>query len=572
MEALRTELVRSRQENQALAHALDRQFLAAEAAGLGIWDCELDSGACHVSPIARNILGFDTHQCPEAVTAFFNGRTSDDECELQLRDGAGRERWVFLQRRAVHDEKGRTHRYVGSIMDIDSRKRGESALRASEERFALASKGSTDGIFDWDIVSGDMYFSERAQVLHGHGIGPTVRPRKVWRSLTKLHPDDDQVQLDAVANYLSGKTDAYDGEWRVLFPDGSYRWVRMRGVCLRDADGRPTRMSGSISDIDDRKRAEAALRASEERYALAVAGSSDGLWDWDLLTNELFLSERTQVLYGLSPGQTVRPRPEWRRMIVIHPDDLERQSRQIDDFIAGHGQYDIEFRFLYPDGVFRWIRDRGICVRDADGRATRMVGSTTDIDPRRRAEAALLRSQRLEATGILAGGIAHDFNNILAVIVGYGEMALRDAAPTSRLRRELDSIMVAAERGRLLVDLILAFSRTGVGQRVPVQAASVVREVLDLLAETLTADLQVRSVLTSDAAAVLGDPTQLHQVVMNLATNAVQAMPDGGLLQVSVTVESVDSQRLMTTGHIEPRRVRGSFVQGCRDRHPRGGR
>ena len=114
-----------------------------------------------------------------------------------------------------------------------------------------------------------------------------------------------------------------------------------------------------------------------------------------------------------------------------------------------------------------------------------MAGSVSDVDQQKRAEAALLQAQRLEATGTLAGGIAHDFNNILAAILGYGEMALQEAPSGTRLRRDLDSILIAAERGRSLVDRILAFSRSGVGERIPVHVESVLREALDLLSATL---------------------------------------------------------------------------------------
>ena len=144
-------------------------------------------------------------------------------------------------------------------------------------------------------------------------------------------------------------------------------------------------------------------------------------------------------------------------------------------------------------------------------------------------ERKLRQAQRLEAMGTLAGGIAHDFNNILGAILGYGEMALRDAAKGSRLRRDLDSIILAGERGRALVDRVLAFSRSGVGERVAVHVEKVVREALDLLAAKLPPDVTLHAKLHTGPAAMLGDATQVHQVLMNLATNAIQAMPSGAL-------------------------------------------
>src|SRR5215813_6451877 len=164
----------------------------------------------------------------------------------------------------------------------------------------------------------------------------------------------------------------------------------------------------------------------------------------------------------------------------------------------------------------------------------------------------LRQAQRLEAMGTLAGGIAHDFNNILGAIIGYGEMALRGAKKDTRLRRDLDAIMSAGERGRTLVDRILAFSRSGVGERVPVHVEAVVREALGQLAAKLPENVIIAPRLRARRAAMLGDSTQVHQVVMNLTNNAVQAMPNGGVLRVTLEAVRFDVARSATVGTVAP--------------------
>src|SRR3989442_857558 len=169
----------------------------------------------------------------------------------------------------------------------------------------------------------------------------------------------------------------------------------------------------------------------------------------------------------------------------------------------------------------------------------------------KRVEGQLRHAQRLEAVGTLAGGVAHDFNNILGAILGYGEMALRDAPPGSRLRRDVESILVAGERGRTLVERILAFSRSGVGERVAVHVEAVVREALELLWAHLPDTVRIESELRAGRAAMLGDPTQVHQVLMNLATNGIQAMSDsGGALRVSLEALRLEAPHLATTGRV----------------------
>jgi signal transduction histidine kinase len=183
----------------------------------------------------------------------------------------------------------------------------------------------------------------------------------------------------------------------------------------------------------------------------------------------------------------------------------------------------------------------------ATDRAYRCVHA---VKPNTFGQFSLCRAQRLEAMGMLAGGIAHDFNNILCAILGSSEMALLKTRPGSQLYRDLNRIVLAAERGRALVDRILAFSRGGVAERISVHVEEVVREALELLSGKLPPGITIDARLNAGRATILGDATQVHQVVMNLATNGVQAMTAGGVLRVSLNTTRYDAPRVATIGSV----------------------
>jgi PAS domain S-box-containing protein len=303
---------------------------------------------------------------------------------------------------------------------------------------------------------------------------------------------------------------------------------------------------------------EGALRASEERYALAMEGANEGHWDWDLATDRLFLSSTMAMLEGHGKDHVTTTRAAWLKQIEIHPDDRARVEAFVRDHLEGRTpSYECEYRVR--NGDWRWLLAKGRCLRDSAGRPYRFVGSAIDITAQKRAqsdrellEAQLRQSQKMEAMGTLAGGIAHDFNNILGAILGYGELAQQQSAPDTPLRRYIDNVMHAAGRAKALVDRILGFSRSGLGERVPVNVQSVIEETLELLAASLPPDIRLEKTLIAGDAALIGDSTHLHQVAMNLCTNAVHAMEHGGILKVHLERVDLTEAQSVSRGTLSP--------------------
>lgn len=306
---------------------------------------------------------------------------------------------------------------------------------------------------------------------------------------------------------------------------------------------------------------EQALAQSEARYALAMEAADEGHAEWDIVTDTVYLSPRWCDMH-LWPVDACVHFSDLREMRHLHQDDRLALRAMLDGHLRGDTpSLDTEYRVALPDGQWRWIHARGRVRRDPGGNATRFYWTTTDVSHRKRAEEerarleTRLRSARhLESLGTMAGGIAHDFNNILGAILGYGEMAQRALPPASAATRHLDRVMQAGLRAKALVRRIIDFSRSSYGEKLPVAVQSVVDEALQLLMPTLTGNIRLDIRLGASNATVLGEASQLHQVVMNLCTNAIQAMGHEGLVSVTLDTSELARELALTHGLLQPGR------------------
>jgi PAS domain S-box-containing protein len=282
-----------------------------------------------------------------------------------------------------------------------------------------------------------------------------------------------------------------------------------------------------------RRDAEQALRESEERFRQLAENIQEVFWMKDPARNELiYVSPGYERIWGRTCASIFATPHDWPD--AIHPDDRARVLL----FASGkqrRGDYDETYRIERPDGMVRWIHDRAFPVRGPGGEIIRIVGTTEDITAQRRMEEQFRQAQKMEAIGRLAGGVAHDFNNLLVVIGGYGSLLLEAGQSAEESREAVREIVKASERAAGLTRQLLAFSRRQVIQAGWIDLNEVVRSVATMLARILGEDVRLQLNLCSHPLMTYADAGMLDQVLINLAVNARDAMPRGGLLTIETT-------------------------------------
>jgi len=312
---------------------------------------------------------------------------------------------------------------------------------------------------------------------------------------------------------------------------------------------------------DDLRQRSAALeqevaerRRVEARTQLALTASQMGVWELDLAADRLEWSDSLAAIFGLSPAQA--PTTMAGFTAVIHPEDRAAARASMDRAINEKTDIVNEFRTVWPDGTVHWIAGRARLVSDGEGTATRIIGVAMDIGERKFLEEQLRQSQKMEAIGQLAGGVAHDFNNLLTVIQGYADLVLVTMTADDRRRTDVDEIVKAATRAAGLTRQLLAFSRKQVLQPALVDVNSLVGNTSRMLRRLIGEHVELATNLSSDLDPVYADSGQLEQILMNLAINARDAMPDGGRLSIETAMVVLDDSRTIQHVRVKP----GSYV------------
>jgi PAS domain S-box-containing protein len=291
---------------------------------------------------------------------------------------------------------------IARNIDITEARLGEQALRDQGERHALVALASSEGIYDWSVVTNQLYTSPRLRELVG--LDESDPGNIDWNR--RIHPDDFDRYRQALVAHFKRQSPRLRCEYRVRTRSGEYRWFLDSGLAVRDDAGRCTRLVGAISDISERKNAEDALRESEERYALAMKAVNEAVYDWRIDRDEIYYSPNIHLQLGFSAEELHTPE-DWRRR--IHPDDAgPYRAAMLEHFKGRTPRFEYTYRYRAPDGNWRWARQHGIALRDTAGRAYRMIGATGDITDAKLTEQALeqARTRLSEAIEAISEGFA----------------------------------------------------------------------------------------------------------------------------------------------------------------------
>jgi signal transduction histidine kinase len=338
--------------------------------------------------------------------------------------------------------------------------------------------------------------------------------------------------------------DSFAIEYRITRPDGSERWCRSRGGATRDATGQTVRVVGTLLDVTDEVAGRMVVaelqRQIEESQRMARIGS----WSWNMITGEVLWSAETYRLLEFDPSHT----PSFQSVLDLAINDEQRARflELVQDAIAGTRPYDFEISIRLQDGSLRHLHNYGTVERASDGAPIRMTGVFKDITVERQAalerEALQLKmqqSQKLESLGLLAGGIAHDFNNMLVGVLTNANSILLEAGPDAAHRTAVEEIERAGQRASELTRQLLAYSGRARFVVEPVNLSALTLEMTQLLRAALSAGARLDLQLVDDLPLVMGDATQLRQVVMNLITNASDALLEqSGVITLRTSVSS----------------------------------
>jgi len=538
-----------KQDEEALRESRDAYQTIFETTGTAMLIGEEDTTIFMINKEFEKLCGYSKEEVEgkkswieflvkadlERLKGYHNVRMTDPNAgppyyEFQFIDKQGNVKDCFITLSLIPGTK----KTVGSLIDITARKRTEEALKESEEKYRTILESIEEGYYEVDITGNSTFVNDSLCKILGY-------PRdEIIGINNRTYMDEEnakRVYQDFNRAYKTEKpTKILD--WEIIRKDTTKRHVETSVSLIKNSEGNPTGFRGIVRDITERKQAEEALKKSEERFRVLVEEFPLGVFLIDKDGHYRYINPKFIEMFGYTMGDIPTGRVWFRK---AYPDQ-EYRDKVVSAWMSDRSESEVGehrpriFTVTCKDDSKKIIQFRAVTMEGGD-----QFVICEDITEQKNLEAQLIWAQRMEAIGTLAGGIAHDFNNILAVVIGYSELAKMKVPEGSDVISDLDEVLKAGNRAKNLVQQILTFSHQREEEKKPLQIHFIAKEALKLLRPSLPATIEIRQNITSTSA-VLADPTQIHQVMMNLCTNAYHAMRDtGGVLEVSLSDVELDS-------------------------------
>ncbi len=546
----------------ALNRSEERWRIALQGNGEGLWDRDVEINRVFYSARWKEMLGYqdadigdaledwenlihpdDKRRCLFEFDKPFKGQPDRVEFEHRLLCKDGGYKWILSRGKVVSwSDDGRPLRIIGTHTDITERRDYQQRLLESERRFRGAFENSGMGM---SLLSLEGKWLKVNQVMcRILGYSSEQLRELTFRELT--HPDDLEVSISFIEDALAGRRDSYQLRKRYLHAKGHQVWTNLTVSLVRDDELKPLYFVALVEDITQRYALEHELQATTERLYLATRAGGVGIWDWDVVKNELQWDDQMKVLYGVGSGDFLGAFETWQSS--LDPEDLERATREVQQALDGEKDFDTEFRVIHPDGSVRHLRGLASVKRSDDGKPLRMIGTNWDITElvEQRQELIVYAEQAKfasEAKSQFLANMSHEIRTPMNGIIGMTSLLLETNGLSDEQRHYAAIVRSSGEALLALINDILDFSKVESGMLELDAVDFDLRSLLDELGALLgfrakERGLEFVSSIHSDVPPMLhGDPGRLRQILLNLAGNAIKFTHSG---KVSVDVRLLE--------------------------------
>jgi PAS domain S-box-containing protein len=571
------DITERKRAEEAVRESEERLRQAAQAAGFGLYSVNLKTGENYWSPELRRIFGVsdedgvvvdgslalihpdDREETTQVIKAALDPR-GDGEFEHVFRAQLpeGDTRWALARGKTSFSGNGRRRkaaRVIGVAFDITKRREDEERLHSSEELFRTIFDLSGIGILQIDPSTG-VFLRANRELCDWLGYSEGELSKMKLEEI--VHPDDLEDKWTDIGRLLRGEVDEHSTETRLMRKDGRIVWGLINSRILRDASGRPFGAVTAVTDINERKRAEEALRESERRLKLSLAAGHAGTWEWRIKEDKLIWSDEYYDLYGMAPGDLDPTLDNF--ILCVHPDDRDRILAEMSEVLQERKDAELEFRFIRGGCAERWAHSSAQLTLDESGEPEVLVGIMIDITERKQAEMEredLLRKEREAREQAEAANrgkdefvamVSHELRSPLNAMLGWAKILKKGGVDSKTQTHAVEVIERSAKTQQTLIEDLLDMARI-VGGKLrletrPVSLARVVEAAVDVVRPAAEArEIELERVINS-ADEVTGDLDRLQQVVWNLLSNAVKFTMRGG--SVKVLLERVEASAQIT--------------------------